>query len=645
MAVKELKTRLRARTGTTSEWNASTTPLLQGELGIEVIDANQVKMKIGTDNIKKWSELPYFTQNSTELASSLSDTAIMSKIVTGYPAGFTPEQSFGSNWSQNVSLIQALTFLKDNKIELSDARSHFVSLSVVSTTATSGALLRLDSNGKLPASITGDSSTVGGKSASDFLWNTGGTMTGDIILKGDPSNNLHPATKQYVDTFVPKSGATMTGYLTLNADPTNAMHAVTKQYADQLRQGIDAKQSCKVATTTNISLTGTQTIDGIALSVGDRVLVKNQATSSQNGIYVVASGAWTRADDADTSAKLTAGAFVFIEQGTVNEDTGWVLATNGVITIGTTNQIWTQFSSAGIILADETTITKNINTLSLKTGVMSSPGTYRSVTVDTYGRITAGSNPTTLSGYGISDAIPAASASTTATANRLLYLNANSKLPASIEGEAASASKWTTSRTLTLGGDLAGNVSFDGSANVTLTSTLGSSGVVAGTYNNSTSSITPFTVDSKGRITGTSAAVLIQPQWSSIQSKPDFAATYEPKITKPGTVNSASLFWNGDKQFNAIDPQVRGTTLTGYSEFSTASGYHTILPTDTVLEAFGKLAANDDISGTSIANKVNKTVTINGKQLNSSSINLSLYDLVDVSAGDTIILWGGGANG
>ena len=274
MAVKELKTRLRARTGTTPEWNASTTPLLQGELGIEVIDANQVKMKIGTDNIKKWSELPYFTQNSTELASSLSDTAIMSKIVTGYPAGFTPEQSFGSNWSQNVSLIQALTFLKDNKIELSDARSHFVSLSVVSTTATSGALLQLDSNGKLPASITGDSSTVGGKSASDFLWKAGGTMTGDIILKGDPSNNLHPATKQYVDTFVLKSGATMTGYLTLNADPTNAMHAVTKQYADQLRQGIDAKQSCKVATTTNISLTGTQTIDGIALSVGDRVLVK-----------------------------------------------------------------------------------------------------------------------------------------------------------------------------------------------------------------------------------------------------------------------------------------------------------------------------------------------------------------------------------
>ncbi|MFM8446874.1 MAG: hypothetical protein ACKN92_01705, partial [Candidatus Nanopelagicaceae bacterium] len=292
MAVKELKTRLRARTGTTSEWNASTTPLLQGELGIEVIDANQVKMKIGTDNIKKWSELPYFTQNSTELASSLSDTAIMNKIVTGYPAGFTPEQSFGSNWSQNVSIIQALTFLKDNKIELSDARNHFASLSLVSNTATSGTLLLVNSSGKLPASITGDSSTVGSKSPSDFLWVTGGTMTGDIVLKGDPTNNLHPATKQYVDTFVPKSGGTMTGYLTLNADPTNALHAVTKQYADQLRQGIDAKQSCKVATTTNITLTGTQTIDSIALSVGDRVLVKNQATASQNGIYVVASGAW-----------------------------------------------------------------------------------------------------------------------------------------------------------------------------------------------------------------------------------------------------------------------------------------------------------------------------------------------------------------
>lgn len=146
-------------------------------------------------------------------------------------------------------------------------------------------------------------------------------------------------------------------------DPTNAQDAATKAYVDALKQSLDIKDSVKAATTANITLSGTQTIDGIALSIGDRVLVKNQSTGSENGIYVVASGSWTRSTDADTSAKVTPGLFVFVEQGTANGDNGYVLTTDAV-TLGTTALTFTQFSGAGQITAGAG-LTKSGNTLDI----------------------------------------------------------------------------------------------------------------------------------------------------------------------------------------------------------------------------------------------------------------------------------------
>ena len=190
--------------------------------------------------------------------------------------------------------------------------------------------------------------------------------------------------------------------LTNLATPTNDSDAANKAYVDAARSGLDVKQSVRAATTANITLSGTQTIDGVALIAGDRVLVKDQSTASQNGIYVVAAGAWSRATDADTSTEVTPGMFTFIEEGSVNSDQGWVLATNGAITLGTTSLTFAQFSGAGSFAVD-TTLSKSGNTIGLASGVATA-GTYKSVTVDTYGRITAGTNPTTLSGYGITDA-------------------------------------------------------------------------------------------------------------------------------------------------------------------------------------------------------------------------------------------------
>jgi hypothetical protein len=92
-------------------------------------------------------------------------------------------------------------------------------------------------------------------------------------------------------------------------------------------------------------LSGTQTIDGVAVIVGDRVLAKNQTTASQNGVYVVAAGAWTRATDADSAGEITPGAFWYVEEGTSNSTSQWRVSNTGTITIGTTSITITQWGS------------------------------------------------------------------------------------------------------------------------------------------------------------------------------------------------------------------------------------------------------------------------------------------------------------
>lgn len=216
-----------------------------------------------------------------------------------------------------------------------------------------------------------------------------------------------------------------TGALTLSGDPTSALHAATKQYVDNMATGLDFKASVRVATTGNITLSGTQTIDGVAVIAGNRVLVKDQGTPAGNGIYVVAAGAWSRATDADNSpaGEVTSGMYCFVEEGSANANTGWVLSTANPITLGSTALTFVQFTGLGqitagngltktgstldIVTASSARIVVNANDIDLATtGVSAS--TYKSVTVDTYGRVTAGSNPTTLSGYGITDAVPLA---------------------------------------------------------------------------------------------------------------------------------------------------------------------------------------------------------------------------------------------
>ena len=320
---------------------------------------------------------------------------------------------------------------------------------------------------------------------------TKGTSGQTLVLRGNFPTWDTPSSAEVISslTYTPanKAGDTMTGLLTLSGAPTADLHAATKAYVDANSQGLDVKASCRVASTANIVLaTGTAlTIDGVVTVAGDRVLVKNQDTATQNGIYVVAAGAWSRAADADTNAEVTAGMFTFVSEGTVNENSGFVLTTNDTIALGSTALTFEQFSGAGQVTAGAG-LTKTGNTLNVVTtnaarivvnadsidlatvSVTPSLGTagishLQSVTVDAYGRVTetmtANVRSATTSVTGIvqlsdSTATTSSILAATPTAVKSAYDLANAALPKSggtMTGKVTTVAGGTSYASLLLG--------------------------------------------------------------------------------------------------------------------------------------------------------------------------------------------------
>lgn len=155
-------------------------------------------------------------------------------------------------------------------------------------------------------------------------------------------------------------------------DAVNPQEPVTLAQMQAALRGWKWKDPVRAATTANITLSGEQTIDGVAVVAGDRVLVKNQSTGSANGIYVVAAGAWTRANDFDQSSEVL-GASVFVSEGTTEGNTQWFMTTDDPITIGTTALTWAKVGgganytagtgigiSGGVISIDTAVVTRKV---------------------------------------------------------------------------------------------------------------------------------------------------------------------------------------------------------------------------------------------------------------------------------------------
>lgn len=193
---------------------------------------------------------------------------------------------------------------------------------------------------------------------------------GALFVKSDGS----------VDFTAPQVGVT----------PTLGSHLTTKDYVDSVATGLDVKLSVRAITTANVALAGPQTVDGVALVAGDRVLVAAQTNAAENGIYVVAAGAWSRSADADNSpaGEVTSGLFTFVEEGATYAGTGWVLTTANPIVLGTTDLVFAQFSSAGLTNAGAglTKTGNDINVVSANGGIVVSANDI-ALTVDPNGTL------------------------------------------------------------------------------------------------------------------------------------------------------------------------------------------------------------------------------------------------------------------
>lgn len=199
-----------------------------------------------------------------------------------------------------------------------------------------------------------DSASLNAQPGSFYLSraNHTGTQTAATI------SDLSATVKSYtLDQFAPPTSAMNfnTQRLTGVADPINPQDAATQNWVmNQVQSsaaGIDSKPSVRVVAVANLTLSGLQTIDGVTLAAGDRVLATAQSTASANGVYVVGSGAWSRASDASHPGEITPGAFWYVEEGTAYGRTQWRCSNTGSVTIGTTAIVINQFGAAALYTA------------------------------------------------------------------------------------------------------------------------------------------------------------------------------------------------------------------------------------------------------------------------------------------------------
>lgn len=420
------------------------------------------------------------------------------------------------------------------------------------------------------SSVTGKPTTLGGYGITDaapssHVGATGGahgvatTSTAGFMSSADKTkldgvavnanNYVHPTTDG--NLHVPATGTNSQNKVLVAGATPGSFSWVDFDFSYMPLASI--KHPVKVATTAAITLAGLQTIDGVALVEGDRVLVKDQSNSIDNGIYVASAGAWARAADSNTPEKLSS-ALVSVTLGTAHAG----------------RRFQTNFKPTDVIGTNAIDWARLVDTRMASTVVGSAPGTAASGISFNYAR---------------QDHVH--------------------PLQTTVTGNAGSATVLQTGRTISMTGDVTWtSASFDGSANVTGTATLANSGVTAGTYNNVANKVRPFTVDAKGRITAVGAEVTIAPDWSAIAGKPttlsgygitDAAPKASPALTGVPTTPTATAGTNTTQIASTAFVTSAVSAVTGrllnVRVFTTANSGTTYTPTagttSVVVEAVG----------------------------------------------------------
>lgn len=438
-----------------------------------------------------------------------------------------------------------------------------------------------------------------------------------IIIADDSANNRTNLT--FADPVL-IAGSTMTGNLILNGDPTNNLQAATKQYVDSLSAGLSPKDAVVAATVANLTATydngtagvgatltnsGTQValeIDDVTLNTNDRVLVKDQTNAFENGIYVVTdtgSGAtnWilTRSTDYDTSSEIVAGTYTVVSMGTVNQSNLFVMTSGGTLTIGTDDIVWSAYNTAGS-LSFTAPLDKTGNVVSLTTPLASNYGgtgvdngsdtiTLGGNITTTGALVTAGGNSLTLTTTGATNV--------TFPTSGTLVTTATTALPSLVTVGTITTGTWQAniihptyggtgvnngSNTITL----AGNLVTSGANSITLTST-GATNVtlpVSGTLMTGANNLSELTNTTTAR-SNLGVTIGSDVQAYSVTLDAVTAGTYtgDDDITTVGTIGTGT--WQG----TAIETQYGGTGLTSYTQgdilYSSASNTLAKLSKDT----------------------------------------------------------------
>jgi hypothetical protein len=424
------------------------------------------------------------------------------------------------------------------------------------------------------------SDSYGATSSTALKWQVSSAVAGESAVFATLSSPTIPATYAAHPDNVSGSGYGKISYdlkLPANSGELATTTYVASAIAAATGTSTSLKQAVAVATTANITLSGLQTIDGYTTVAGDRVLVKNQTTGSANGIYVAVAGSWTRATDVDTAGEI-GGASVFVQNGTTNGSKTFTCTTAN-ITLGTTALTFTDTATIAITAGNGLTLTGstldigtasssrivvNSDNIDLASGVATA-GTYRSVTVDTYGRVTAGTTPTTFTGYGISDSadnLRSAITSTTGTGDLVFATSPTFTTPTIGVATATSVNKvaittpatsatltiadgktLTASNTLTFTGTDSSSVAFGGGGTVVYTANKLS--VHAATTSSELAGVISDETGTGSLVFGTAPAFTTSVDMAPIQTTfevfNNVSANTISAFGRPSTVNIAHL--------------------------------------------------------------------------------------------------------